>query len=533
MNRVRQALRRLKEPGWRYSMLRLFVTLTILFPISAAKAEEGAWTGRWHSYWRDGEALITFQQTGPSVTGVYLPGEGRIEGQVRDRVLTGRWVEGEAEGKLVFALSDDGQSFTGRFASGEFWNGERVPDGAEAPDIAATAESPRAALTAFVRGGNAATYGGNVAAMQSAIAHLDYAGGASDERERRRRRHALWRLVDLSTFRLYDAPARAEGDRATFAIGPDGSQETFLLRFRRVGDAWKIVVPEEAELAATTERLLGSLDQPSLEAAFAARRDGPRTVMRNFLQGVHAWHEGGRERALSALDLSFLPPQLYELEAPVLADYLKRVLDRAGYVDWQEIPDDPARQVPYVHYRHAVGSVVIGRKEGAEGEPGRWAFTAETMRRTPDLFKAMQALPIAAGVQPTEPLTRFFRLREAIGETEPALLARRGLLETWQWGAMLLAVMAAVLGGWGAGRGVSAAATRLLGHLEGVEPNTLRRLDWPVRVTVAGVAGLMPFSWLGLAQTALESATLALTVVTTVAAGLLAFRLIDVVGHFL
>ena len=102
--------------------------------------------------------------------------------------------------------------------------------------------------------------------------------------------------------------------------------------------------------------------------------------MHDFLTGVHTWRDGGRDQALSTLDLSFLPEHLRAVEGPVLADYLNQIIDRAGYVIWQEIPDDPEHPAPYVHYEHSRGAVTIERVADADAGGNRWRFSSRTLR---------------------------------------------------------------------------------------------------------------------------------------------------------
>lgn len=521
-----------RRAGTPWQGLAALVWVVLFHGMSAAA--EGAWQGTWNSYWRDGAALLVLEQEGAGVTGRFSPGEGRVEGTVRGALLELDWQVGAATGTAVFALSADGRSFTGRFASGEYWNGSRVgPDGAGAIPFGG-AGSPREVLRSVVTGVNLAIHGGDIAGLSEAVRHLSYMDGAEDERERRRRRRLLWTLIDLSTFRIYDAPVRVEGDRAVFRIGPDGAAESFALDFQRVGPVWFLVVPREAELRSALDRMVAALGAGNLAEIVAARADSPRGTMRRFLQGMRAWDDGGAEQALAALDLSFLAPQLREIEAPLLADYLKQVIDRAGYVVWQEIPDDPGRPTPYVHYRHPAGAVVLSRVADAGGGPPRWLFSAETVQGAPDLFNAVQALPAAEEIGPSAPVTRFFRLREAIRAHLPGLLERRGRIELWQWGALVGALGLALLAGWAAGRGVSSGLAALArgGDVE-LRADLASRFDWPVRLAATGVATVFAFGWLGLAQTLLAGATLAVTFATTLVLGWLAYRVVQVAGAHL
>ena len=474
---------------------------------------------------------MMLQQDGARVTGRYEPGGGRIEGTVEGRVLRGTWRQRGASGGFVFALAAKGGSFTGRYESGEYWNGRRVAAGENGLARFTSTATPRETLRSLLAAANEAVHEGNVAAMRHVDRLLAFEGGEADTRQQTLRRRILWDLIDLSTFRLREAPGEIEGDSARFPISPAGAGASVELRFAREGGRWRILVPSEARLRGDLERVLAALGHGSVDELAAARADSPRGALRRFILGTHDWAGAGKAQALAQLDLSFLPALLYEIQAPVLADYLKRVLDRTGDVIWQEIPNDPDRPTPYEHDRHPEGSVVIARARTPEGEPGRWRFTAETLRGAPDLFTAMQDLTVAEGIEHGAPFTDVFRLREEIRQRAPALLTRYGLLEGWQWIALGLVGVAALLLGWIAGAGVTALVGWIVrrAHLS-IAPETVRGLDWPLRVAVAGLSAIFAFGSLGLAQTALEGVSLTITFLTTLAVAVLMFRAVGAVG---
>lgn len=515
----------------------------MLCAFAPAAAQTQDWTGEWQTFWRGGSAILTLEQTGDRVTGSYEPGGGRVEGQVVGDALRGRWRQRGNSGEFVFALTTDGEAFTGRYESGEYWNGQRASEGEDGIARFYGTGAPRETLRSFLAAYNQAVYEGDLAAMRHAARLLRFEGNAADAREETVRRRLLWDLIDISTFRLRDAPgalpAEAPGDLAadrvrSFRIGPDGASARMELRFGREGAGWRILVPSRASLRADLAEVLDELGHESLDELVAARADSPRGALRRFILGTHDWQGTGREQALAALDLSFLPAQLRDVQAPVLADYLKRVLDRTGFVTWQEIPNDPDRVTPYEHYRHPEGSIVIARVEDREGEGSSWRFTAETLRGAPTLFNAMQHLPVSAAIKNRAPFTEFFLLREEIRKAAPALIERYSLLEAWQWIALVVAAAAALLIGWTVGRLVVAIMSWVVSrnHLR-IEHETVEGLDWPLRIALAGMVMVMAFGWLGLAQSALDGASLALTVVTTVAFGLLLFRLVGALGGHL
>ncbi len=436
----------------RRSILLILACICLPITASAVLAQSSPdWTGRWDTFWRDGAAVVELEVDGASVTGTYEPGSGRIEGQIEGQVLRGRWFEDDVSGGLVFGISDDGQSFTGRFDTGEWWNGRRSDKLGER--LISGDASPRQTLQSIVASVSDFLVGGDVDALRFARTLLTFEGDEAPANTLRHRQALLWDIIDLSTFRVYDAPARPEADTATFTIALDGTETTYDLRFVQASDGgWRLVVEDAETLSATVRRYLNAFGQPNVASAKAAMAHSPRGVMQRFLFGVHDWDGAGREAVLSTLDLSMLPDHLHSAEGPLLADYLKNVLDRAGFIFLQEVPNNPNRTTPYVHYAHPVGDIVIARMP-TEGEevPGKWAFDAETLHNLPALYSAMQSLPLAEGIPPSEPLTQFFLLRERIRDVSPGLLNRAAVIENWQWIAIaalvgVVTILIALLG---------------------------------------------------------------------------------------
>ena len=212
------------------------------------------------------------------------------------------------------------------------------------------------------------------------------------------------------------------------------------------------MVESEDRLQGEVDRFLAALGYESVEEWRNDRRRSPRETLRKFLKGIEEWNTGGEETALAALDLSYLPAHLRPSEGPILVDYLKQILDRIGYLIWQEIPDDPNRPTPYIHYRHPAGDVTIDRVRGMEGAPDEWKFSARTLQAAPAIFAALQELPLAPGIEPSPPLTPFFQIRESIRSISPRLLERVFLLENWQWIGLFAAMIFAILAAWISGR---------------------------------------------------------------------------------
>ena len=117
-------------------------TATATAPPAATSTPELSFTGTWNTTWSEESekfnTVISLQQTGSSVAGFYVDGNGTIKGTIEGGRLTGIWAETtDAEmvnGTFEFVLSGDKNSFTGRWASTieeltnatESWNGIRV-----------------------------------------------------------------------------------------------------------------------------------------------------------------------------------------------------------------------------------------------------------------------------------------------------------------------------------------------------------------------------------------------------------------------
>lgn len=427
-------------------------------PLGAASAQAEApaargWAGTWLTRWRGGGATLELEERGDGrVTGRYPLYEGAVDGRGEGDRLAGTWTEPTGGGEFTFLLAPDGASFMGRFANGEWWTGRRADAAAlRASAHAVDLSSPRGALQTFTVAANRYR-AGDYDAIGAGLEALDFGADGWGLRtgERLERATALFRVLDQLTFRVWDAP----GPVPAVTLRQAGTGLAFEVPFRNSPDGWHILVPPQPELDARLKELLARRGGAVPGPQDHLRLGDPRATMRAFLEGLPRWDEGGREQVLSAMDLSRVGERIRDVEGELLAQYLKQVLDRIGYVIWQEIPDDPARRAPYVHFEHPAGNIVIE----PEDEDGRtvWRFSADTLESLRDLFGVTEQLPpMAAGVAPVATfeagaeLPFFFRLRQRIYDTAPALIQRTGALENWQWLGVGLVYLAGVLVGLG------------------------------------------------------------------------------------
>ncbi|WP_420325899.1 mechanosensitive ion channel family protein [Mameliella sp.] len=445
-------------PLRRIAALTMLLACSLMLPRALAAQPEGhtGWPGDWQTFWSSGEAFLILQQRGDAVSGTYQPGGGTVAGVTRDGVLRGTWSEGGESGDFIFVLSADGQSFAGRFGSGDWWNGHRAAIAQQQRPAWFSGATPQATLRSILTAGNDAIYHGREGQVRWIEPLLTYDSPDGDSSDRERRRRALWHILDISTFRLWDAPvppAGAEpGETLAFEISPAGTSAGHSLRFRLGADGlWQLVVPPAVILQADLERLIDARGHDTLEALERARAGSPRMVMMDFLLGANDWVGAGDARALRALNLDHVPRQLRRIEGALMADYLRQSIDRIGFVYWQEIPDDPNRPLPYVYYRHPVGDITIAPTDILDDEgrtvERRWRFSRETMAELPDIYAALEKMPLAPGLTTQPPLSQFFATRQAVLARAGWLQAEAWGLETWQWMGVLayLGVMTLVL----------------------------------------------------------------------------------------
>ena len=481
--------------------MRCFVGLLLatlwVIPCLAADAP---WTGSWDTRWRGGGARMDLTQDGDRVTGFYPLYGGRIEAEAKGRRLVGRWIEGNRSGAFLFVLAPDGESFMGRFDTGEWWTGGRVP--ASTGGLAADQSGLRETLRTFVNGGNLAR-AGFVDALGMAAAVLDFGDRAATmlPGDKLDAAKTLFDLVDLTTFHLWALPGRsARGPTYQVTLAQAGTAASLPLTLRQDDQRkWWIVAPAADQLAAYRKTLLAPYGgRPPAPDAYLLQHSA-RDTMSSFRAAFTDWEGTGQERALAALDLSELAPATRNQEGLLAAQYLKLVLDRISQIVPQEIPNDPADRLPYVHFEHPAGRIVIAPI--GEGDSTKWKFTAETVRTARELFAAFEDMPVASSGMLPSPSSAFFALRERIRSVAPGLLDRTWSLENWQLvGIVLVALFAFVI------------ATGLAAIVLSVHRRDVRRLElatehsirWPLRLALAAVVWKLMVPLLGLPETARE-----------------------------
>ena len=525
--------------GWRAALVgTAWFWLAVVLSASPALAQAADWSGVWDSRWRDGGATLYLEQDGDLVTGTYPTLDGTIRGEVRGRLVVGTWRDPSGGGDFVFSMAPDGESFSGRFGTGEWWTGRRHSVAAGVEPVRADASSPQTALRSFVVAGNHAR-DNRVDRLGPALAVLDFTElpaalteTPADQLELAAR---LFQILDRLTFRVWEVPSPEPGQREVAAdLEQAGTDESFRLRLRygvRANGAagWFLVVPEPAVMEATLDRLLayrgGELPHDRAHHAL----DSPRATMRTFIEQYRVWEVTGESTLLfRTLNLERLGATARDDEAALRTQYLKQVIDRVGFVLWQEIPDDPTREAPYTHFVHPEGRVEIAPVTTADGERV-WRFTPETLAAARPLYVALEDMPPEQGLT-FETGSIFLQLRSEIRALNRDLLDTVAGVEIWQGLALLLFLLVSVFVSWL----FAAVLFRVILRVRR-EPGALVGVRWrfivPLQLLLVAGFGLAAVRVLGLPETLDVPLRVVFGVLLSLAGGWFVYNLVDKGGR--
>ncbi len=498
-------------------LLVAFLLLTLCWPGATARAQEGPpadWSGTWDTRWHDGGSRLILEQDDGTVTGSYPLYSGRIEAQAVGRTLRGRWIEDGRSGNFVFVQSQDGASFTGRFGSGEWWTGSLAA--AELVEsVVVDQSSPMATMRSFLTAANQAA-DGDLEALGAAASLVRPDNDGPDDTDRFDHARALFAVIDQTTFRLWDLPHEGDADTASVVLHQAGTGQEVAVSFRREDGLWYLLAPTIDRLQSTLDRLRAARARATEDLQEGPGPQTPRDAMRDLILSFRYSPDGSAPAALAALDLRGRQEVTRLHDGQVLAGYLKRVIDRAGYVIWQEIPNDPTSQVPYVHFRHPEGNVVIAPVETDEGRA--WQFTPDSLRTIRAVYTAMEDMPLAPGVNALEDRDIHFVIRSALRRMAPATLVPFGPLERWQWSGLVLTVVLAFGAAFVAGRGMQAVSGHAVHTGAETYPISAGIASWAIRGVVTGLVLLAAGWMLGLPEGFTE--VLAATAVVLVVFGL-------------
>lgn len=259
--------------------------------------------------------------------------------------------------------------------------------------------------------------------------------------------------------------------------------------------------------------------QPGLDAAPATfDRSTPRRTVLAFLT---AERRGDDATARYALDLAHLSARAQRAESEALARHLKQILDRALWIDVDEIPDERAEragervEIGEIPFRETTVPVVLESVEDRDGALV-WVISGAVVARVPELYAehgpawVERILPASIG---------RYRIWE---------------FEAWQLQGLLIAIALAVLLGRGLAWIVLRVGTRVASRTKATWDDELfRALKGPTRF----VLGVL-FAWpmiepLRLAAPAQEAVDHVLQIALIGAVAWMAVRLVYFSGYLL
>ena len=498
------------------------------------------WTGVWSTDWQSTDtggigATLYLRQTGDTVSGEYPLYEGTLEGQVSGQVLSGSWRQPGNEGTFIFTLAPDGESFVGRFGNGEWWTGGRRRTMSAGQRLVTDISTPQTTLRSFLQALNRSRDRQDFDVLGAALRTIDdrHLGEAPTPGQRIAYARSLFQALDLLTFRLWSIPETVDGEALTVSLSQAGSPETFELTFRynRLGNGgagWQLLPPPPEVLQATVERLMVHRGHEQRDPNRYLELRNPRDTLRTFLGQMRQWDSGGRAHVLRTLDLSRTSEVSREDEGRMYALYLREVLDRIGWVIWQEIPDDPGSRVPYVHFRHPEGNITIAPSDS--GEAVVWRFTADTLASLRALYGAMEDMPRTPESAVGAATSTFFQVRNWIRGIDRDLLRPVAGLEVWQWLALAGVLVLGALLGWGM-TWVVAALVRWL--VKPADPLSWRlRFLWPLRLALIAGLWLLGVSLVGLPEFTLNLFQILARSLLIVGLAWLSYNLVDALGLY-
>ncbi|ROS00106.1 small-conductance mechanosensitive channel [Sinobacterium caligoides] len=423
-----------------------FVIATLLLAclISLSAYADNTWQGRWNTVWRSGGAQLQIEQDGNKVTGYYQPYDGYIRATIKGDQLTGKWSQANASGHFIFVMAPDKETFSGRFDNGEWWNGERIDVSRSVKPPSVNTTDPRETMRSFLTLANAIN-AGDLNLMDELLSTLDIDLDNIDQpyRDYTIRAMQLFYIIDQAHLRIWTIENEVDQQHYQLTL-PLISGDTFDVQFINQNGVWKIALPDFTTLKLTLDAQLEKLGQPEINPLKHLDLATPRDTLRTFVEQFYAWDKGGKVDVLRTLDLSAVPINVREWETPIIAEYLMQSLNRITFIIWQEIPNDPNSDTPFVYFQHPRGNIVIAPKTDVDGHK-IWQFTPDTIATIRELHDTLEPLPTVVGSQAINDTTVFFTIRHLIKQWSPWLTKRVWLLELWQFIAGISFIF---LGGW-------------------------------------------------------------------------------------
>ncbi len=414
--------------------------------VFSASAKDISWTGKWQINWSAGSFVLNIEQYGTDVNGTYEPSNGTVKGTIEDDVLNATTVNSNGiENRLRLTISDSGKSFFGITQFGEWVTGIRVTAKSKFNAVAVDQSSPLKTFYSFLKLGNAVR-AGNYEILEKAMDIIYF----SEEQDELRHSvklslvYKFFNIIDESMVKRLDFFKKEIDQSTSIVLQQQGTDVTMPINFIQniKSEKWMIKLPEEVLLQEKLKALLSARGKYEIDPNSNFYLSTPRDTMRTFFEQYDRWEEGGKKYVLSTLNLSELDPAIHEWQAPLLAYYLKSVLDRISEVVFQEIPNDPKSKKPYVHFYHNIANIVIAPYT-IDGKI-KWQFSPKTLITIDDLYSEMEKVQEITPTKRIKENNLYFILKSAAKQISPLLVEKIQYSEIWQILMLLLIIFVAL-----------------------------------------------------------------------------------------
>lgn len=415
--------------------------------LSTLGANDTPWSGKWHATWSGGAYVLNLEQHGTEVNGTFEPSHGILKGKVENNTLHAKSIaENNKTNILTFTMGDSQNSFFAYEKSGVWFAGVRVEQDKVVNTLSVKRTRPRDVFYSFLALGNSVR-NGNYDALQNAIELLEFT------EEQKKLRHGNRMKVIKTFFQILDEcivnkrifVKTGEKEKESVWLEQTGSDVRIPLNFVQDEKTkfWKLKVPELETLIKQLKSLLLARDKYEVDPKANLELKHARATMRTLYEQYDRWEGGGKKHVISTMNLSEIDPAIHEWQAPLLAYYLKSVLDRISYVIYQEIPNDPKSKKPYIHFHLPIGSIVI-EPYTVEGKT-IWQFTPKTLDAIDELYYEMEHVKRKHPTKMIKENNLYFGLKKLAKNISPLLIKKIYYTEVWQVLMLVLIVICALL----------------------------------------------------------------------------------------
>lgn len=173
--------------------------------------------------------------------------------------------------------------------------------------------------------------------------------------------------------------------------------------------------------------------------AYDDQLSSPKATVKTFINSFKKWDGQGQADVIKTLDLDFLPSNLSKSNAPMLAEYLKEVLDRTIFIEMDKISSSPKDSI-YILVETKIGSVAL-----SIGANGQWRFNQNTLREIESFYHQIKDKPLLMNVVQHHEKSLIFKLKEEYFGSKSWLGQEILLIRNWQWIGLLLLLMAGAI----------------------------------------------------------------------------------------